>query len=118
MLKTYQVNIQANENKKSLSQFITLANKKIVCVLFNTQLLNSRGQSYYDEFELYLYNNKNELIREGLSRDILSITAPGTKIELLKEVSSVENIDIERSYIYFFNVDASRYLSLYFIVEE
>lgn len=118
-MKTYCVNIRADEQRKSFTGFNFLLKKKIVAVFVQSYstVFSENGLLNSSEFEITFVNEKNEILREKLQKSTL-VFQTVQDFDFLKAISSCENIDLERSYVFIQNPIPNTFINIYFVVDD
>lgn len=117
-LKTYLAKVFATNAKVNLSGNNYLIGKKILYFYADMGASTSEfGAKYLGNFEVTIYNKNAEIVRESLSFSVLANVQMISK-EILQETTGFENIDLERSYVWFNAPNPAQFLALYFVVEE
>jgi len=115
-LKTYAVVLDGSQQRVTLAGNNFLADKKILFFFRNSSSVSQFGNVNGSDIEVTIYSKNGEIIREAINPADFSILS--TDVEALKNLTSFENIDLERSFIWNSVPAINTIVLLYFVVIE
>jgi hypothetical protein len=115
-LKTYAVVLDGSQQRVTLAGNNFLADKKILFFFRNSSGASQFGYVNVSDIEVTIYSKNGEIIREAINP--ANFNTSSVDVEVLKNVTSFENIDLERSFVWNSNPAINTIVLLHFVVIE